>query len=198
MRRKVVLLVEDERDTREILCRAIERHGCTCLIADGIASALARAKSAESLDIVVTDIVMGGDDRAGLELLRTLRERGSRAPVIVITAFADVEKVKLALNLGAAYLLEKPFRADELLAAIDRAGQPRSGVPEAVSETLERASLTEKERAVAHRLLEGLTAAEIAARENNSEKTIRQHVTQIYAKCGVSNRAELFRKVYAR
>jgi DNA-binding NarL/FixJ family response regulator len=198
VRGKVVLLVEDEPDTREILCRAIERHGCTCLTADGLASALDQAKNAEFLDIVVTDIVMGGDDRAGLKLLRALRDQGFRAPVVVITAYADVEKVKIALNDGAAYLLEKPFRADELLVAIERADQQRGVVPDVMHEILGRATLTEKERAVAQHLLEGLTAGEIAARENNSEKTIRQHFTQIYAKCGVRNRTELFRKAYTR
>ncbi len=192
-----VLLVEDEPDTRELLCRAIEREGFRCLTADGPASALVQAQTAGLLDVVVTDVVMGGDDRAGLRLLRALRDRGSRAPVVVITAFADVEKVKLALNEGAAYLLEKPFAASELLLAIERACK-REGVSQAVDEILGRASLTDKERAVAERLLEGLTAAEIAVRENNSEKTIRQHVTQIYAKLGVSSRAELFRKVYMR
>jgi DNA-binding NarL/FixJ family response regulator len=195
---KRVLLVEDEPDTLEILCRAIERHGFACLTADGPAAALEHATKPGVIDVVVTDIVMGGDDRAGLKLLRGLRDAGVHAPVVVITAFADVEKVKLALNEGAAYLLEKPFRAPQLLVAIDRACQPRIGVPQAVDEILTRANLTEKERSVAQHLLLGLTAAEIAARENNSEKTIRQHVTQIYAKCGVGNRVELFRKVYMR
>jgi DNA-binding NarL/FixJ family response regulator len=193
-----VLLVEDEADTRDVLRRAIERQGFTCLTAEGLASALTQAQCAGPFDIVVTDIVMGGDDRAGLKFLRALREQGSRPPVIVITAFADVEKVKLALNDGASYLLEKPFRADELLAAIERECQQRGNAAEAVHDVLGRAGLTEKELAVAQHLLSGLTAPEIASRENNSEKTIRQHCTQIYAKCGVSNRAELFRKVYMR
>jgi DNA-binding NarL/FixJ family response regulator len=193
-----ILLVEDEPDTREVLCRAIERRGFTCFTADGLASGLAQAQSAGPLDVVVTDIVMGGDDRAGLKLLRALREQGLRAPVIVITAYADVEKVKLALNDGASYLLEKPFRAEELLAAIERASQQRGNAPEAVNEVLGRAGLTEKQLAVARHLLSGLTAPEIAALENNSVKTIRQHCTQIYAKWGVSTRAELFRKVYLR
>jgi DNA-binding NarL/FixJ family response regulator len=196
--KRTVLLVEDERDTRDVLCRAIERHGLTCLTAGAPEAAMTLARGAMLLDVVVTDVVMGGDDRAGLRLLRDLREAGIRAPVVVITAFADVEKVKIALNEGAAYLLEKPFRAAELIAAVERACQQRGSMREAVDGVLATASLTEKEFAVAQRLLEGMTATEIAARDHNSEKTIRQHITQIYVKCGVANRAELFRKVYLR
>ena len=54
------------------------------------------------------------------------------------------------------------------------------------------AGLTAKEQRVARLLLKGLTTAEIARVEGNSDKTIKQHATAIYAKCGVSTRAELF------
>jgi DNA-binding NarL/FixJ family response regulator len=196
--RRTVLLVEDEPDTLDLLSRALSREGFACVASDSPASALDRATNAGFIDVVVTDIVMGGDDGAGLHLLPALRGVGVHAPVVVMTAFADVRKVKIALNEGAAYFLEKPFRAPDLIAAIERACQPRGAGMHAVDEVLSHARLTEKERAVALRLLQGLSSGEIAVLENNSEKTIRQHLTQVYAKCGVVNRAELFRKVYAR
>ena len=195
---RTVLLVEDEPDTRDVLSRALERAQFICLTAEGMQSALDKAKATAFIDVVVTDVVMAGDDRAGLRLLPALARAGVHAPVIVITAFADVEKVKIALNEGAAYFLEKPFRAPDLIAAIERACQRGDIAKHAVDEVLSRAHLTEKEHAVALRLLQGLSSGEIAALENNSEKTIRQHQTQIYAKCRVSSRAELFRKVYVR
>jgi FixJ family two-component response regulator len=195
---RTVLLVEDEPDTRDLLSRALEREGYACVTTDSPKSALERAKNTAFIDVVVTDVVMGADDRAGLRLLPALRRVGVHAPVVVITAFADVEKVKIALNEGAAYFLEKPFRAPDLIVAIERACQPRGTATHAIDEVLSHARLTDKERAVALRLLQGLSSGEIAALENNSEKTIRQHLTHIYAKCGVGSRAELFRKVYAR
>jgi two-component system, NarL family, response regulator LiaR len=63
---------------------------------------------------------------------------------------------------------------------------------------LARAQLTEKELTVARLLLDGLSSSEIAELEHNSPKTIRQHVTQIYAKCGVASRAQFFRLAYLR
>lgn len=192
-----VLLVEDEDDTRESLARSLERARFRCLAARSADEALAFAQGDDFVDVVVTDIVLGrDDDRGGLRLLTDLRTAGVLAPVIVITAFADVEKVKTALNGGAAHLLEKPFRASELCDVIRRVQQPGTGVQHAIEQVFSRANLTEKEREVASYLLEGLSGSEIAERSGNSPKTIRQHLTRIYEKCGVASQAEFFRLAY--
>jgi DNA-binding NarL/FixJ family response regulator len=190
-----ILLVEDEDDTRALLGKALVRAGYTALLAANAEQGLELARSGRP-DVIVTDIVLGSAERGGLRLLAELRASGMRTPVIVITAYADIEKVKLALNQGAQRLIEKPFSAGELLEAIDGVESGRD--PESRSEQLfERARLTDKEREVARQLIRGLTSSEIAEHAGNSAKTIRQHVTQIYAKCGVENRAGFFRRVYA-
>jgi DNA-binding NarL/FixJ family response regulator len=195
--RKTILLVEDEFDTRELLGRALERAGYAALMAANAAEALSAA-NATAIDLVVTDVVLGADSLAGLELMTALRRAGVRAPVVIITAYADVEKLKIALNEGAAHFLEKPFRAPKLLEVIERVLKNAMPFNHAVEELLARAQLTDKELKVARLLLDGLSSSEIAVRENNSPKTIRQHVTQIYAKCGVASRAQFFRLAYLR
>jgi DNA-binding NarL/FixJ family response regulator len=194
--KSAVLLVEDETDTREMLARALERAGYLCLAARSAEDALAKVAAGPAVDVVVTDVVMGGSDRRGLTLMTELRAAGVRAPIIVITAYADVDKVKIALNQGAAHLLEKPFRAAELVEAIERVRTQGGDVRHAIEQALARANLTDKESVVARHILEGRTSGEIAELEHNSPKTIRQHVTQIYAKCGARNRAEFVRIVY--
>ena len=198
MNHGTILLVEDEFDTRELLGRALERAGYTCLAAANSSEALSAARASPPLDLVVTDVVLGDDGLAGLRLMTELRRQGVRAPVVIISAFADVEKLKIALNEGAAYFLEKPFRAPKLLEVIARMLQNTPALSDAVEDLLTRAQLTEKERTVARLLLDGLSSSEIAERENNSPKTIRQHVTQIYAKCGVASRAQFFRLAYLK
>jgi DNA-binding NarL/FixJ family response regulator len=192
-----VLLVDDEFDTRELLGKALERAGYRAVLADGRAEACARVAEEGPFDVVVTDVVFGKNERGGLELMAELRERGVHAPFVIITAYADVDKLKTALNQGAAHLLEKPFRAPELLLAIERVAKQTSGPGDAALAVLARARLTAKERTVALHLLNGLSSGEIAELETNSPKTIRQHVSQIYAKCGVGSRAEFFRLMYA-
>jgi len=196
--RKTILLVEDEFDTRELLGRALERAGYFAVMAANAAEALSAAEAASTIDLVVTDVVLGTDSLAGLDLMSALRRQGLRAPVVIITAHADVEKLKIALNAGAAHFLEKPFRAPKLLEVIEHVLKSAVPFEHAVEELLSRAQLTDKELTVARLLLEGLSSNEIAARENNSPKTIRQHVTQIYAKCGVTSRAQFFRLAYLR
>jgi len=192
-----VLLVEDEDDTREMLARSLERAGFRCLPAPSVADALAFAHGHQFIDVVVTDVVLSrDDDRGGLRLLHELRAAGVLAPVIVITAYADVDKVKTALNAGAAHLIEKPFRASDLCDAIRRVQRPGAGVQHVVAQVLGRANLTDKEREVARLLLEGLSVPEIAERSGNSPKTIRQHVTRIYEEFGVGSHVEFFRLVY--
>jgi DNA-binding NarL/FixJ family response regulator len=195
---KTVLLIEDELDTRELLGRALERAGYSAITAASAAEALRAVQAASNIDVVVTDVVLGSDNLGGLELMTALRRQGLRAPFVIITAYADVEKLKLALNEGAAHFLEKPFRAPKLLEVIERVLKNAVPFAHAVEEMLSRAQLTDKELVVARLLLEGLSSSEIAARENNSPKTIRQHVTQIYAKCGVASRAQFFRLAYLR
>jgi FixJ family two-component response regulator len=192
-----VLLVEDDDDARELLCRALERARYECTPARDAAEALAHARARGYFDVVVTDIVLGSDDRGGLSLMSALRGMNIAAPIVLITAFADLPKLKQALNQGAAHLLEKPFRAAELLRVVAEVLQPVRDTSHATERVLRSADLTDKELAVARHLLDGLSSTEIAQMESNSAKTIRQHVSRIYAKFGVSSRADFFRLVYS-
>jgi DNA-binding NarL/FixJ family response regulator len=193
-----VLLVEDERDTRELLAAAIARAGYRCVTARDAREALECAVTAGFIDVVVTDVTLGDDDRGGLRLMMSLKGLGVLAPVVVITAYADVEKVKIALNQRAAHMIEKPFRAPVLIQAIDRVTTQVGDIRHSVERVLLNAGLTDKELVVARHLLDGLSYGEIAEAEKNSPKTIRQHVSAIYGKCRVGSRAELFGLVYPR
>jgi DNA-binding NarL/FixJ family response regulator len=193
--KREVLLVEDEVDARESLARAFEREGYMCLLAATYDEAVS-VSAGHELALAVVDIVLGADDGAGLRLLPVIRSLVGRPPVIIVTAFADVARVKAALNGGASYLLEKPFRASDLLEVAMRVLSERGDFQSHVDAAITRAKLTEKEAEVARLLLKGLTAQEIATLGGNSDKTIRQHITQIYAKCGVSSRPEFFHFVF--
>jgi len=193
---KSILLVEDDADARASLSRTLSREGYMCTTAESVASAIEAAKSAAFLDVVVTDVVLGTDEEGGLRLIGELRKIDVRAPIVLITAFAALENVKRGLNEGASFLLEKPFRAADLLAVLRRVATEPRDIGYLVDRALSSVGLTEKEQSIARLILKGLTSVEIARLENNSDKTIRQHITRIYSKCGVSSRPEFFHFVF--
>lgn len=192
-----VLFVEDDDDARKSLTRSLTSAGHRVLAAADPDAALAALPGSGFVDIVVTDVYLGQEPTGGLRLLTELRARAVDAPVVLITAFAAMDNLKTALNAGAAYLLEKPFRARELLEVIQRILQaPPLRMNYVVDRALAQLGLTDKEQVIARYLLKGLTSSEIARLELNSDKTVRQHITRIYAKCGVSSRAEFFHHVF--
>jgi len=191
-----LLLVEDDDDARESLSRSLSRARYEVLSAASVNEALSLLTPRIQLAAVVSDMVLGPEEAGGILMLRELRARSISAPVILITAFAGLENVKQGLNEGAAFLLEKPFRAGELLAAISRATEARPNMGYVVDLALSRIGLTEKEQVIARLVLKGLTSAEIARLEQNSDKTVRQHITRIYQKCQVTSRSEFFNHVF--
>lgn len=191
-----LLLVEDDNDARASLTRSLQRAGYEVLSAASVSEALALLSPTTQLVAVVSDMVLGSEEAGGILMIRELRARSVSAPVVLITAFAGLENVKQGLNEGAAFLLEKPFRASELLSAISRATEARPNMAYVVDIALARMELTEKEQAIARLVLKGLTSAEIARLEQNSDKTVRQHITRIYQKCRVTSRSEFFNHIF--
>jgi DNA-binding NarL/FixJ family response regulator len=191
-----LLLIEDDDDARQSLTRSLERAGHLVLSGSSVDEGIQLVDRGAQLTVVVSDMVLGDEDAGGIRMIRELRQRQVSAPVILITAFAGLQNVKMGLNEGAAFLLEKPFRAVDLLAAISRAIEARPGLGHTVDAALISAGLTDKEQVVARLVLKGLTSSEIARLEQNSDKTVRQHITRIYQKCGVTSRAEFFNHVF--
>lgn len=192
---RILLLVEDEADARTILARRLQAFGWNCLTHPSVETAL-RDPQLRYVEAVVADVVLGEGRMSGIDLIPALRKEDVRAPVVLVTAFADQQRVKDALNAGAAYLLEKPFTTEALRGVLDKVTSVDVDLAKLVNKALSKARLTRKEEEVARLVLKGLTSAEIGAMMGNSEKTIKQHLTQVYAKLGVAGRAEFFHLVF--
>ena len=191
----LLLLVEDEADARTILARRLQAFGWNSLAHANGESAL-RDPELRYVEAVVADVVLGEGRMSGIDLISALRREEIRAPVVLVTAFADQQRVKAALNAGAAHLLEKPFTTEALRAVLEKVLAADVDLARLVDRALSRARLTRKEEEVARLVLKGLSSSEIGQRIGNSEKTIKQHLTQVYAKLGVAGRAELFHLVF--
>ncbi|GAA0247373.1 response regulator transcription factor [Saccharothrix mutabilis subsp. mutabilis] len=117
-----MLVVEDEKEIRELLRRYLERAGFTVLTTGSGAQALNMVADGVPA-LVVLDL--GLPDVDGVEVLRAARQRG-QAPVIVLTARGEVEDRIRGLELGADDYVTKPFSPTELVlrvrAVLHRAG----------------------------------------------------------------------------
>jgi DNA-binding response OmpR family regulator len=125
-----ILIAEDEARLASFLEKGLRASGfATTTVADGLTAATA-AKD-EEFDLLVLDLGLPGKD--GLEVLRELRNRGERLPVIVLTARGEPEDRVAGLESGADDYLPKPFHFEELVARI-RARLRDAGAPPQESE----------------------------------------------------------------
>ncbi|RST04513.1 DNA-binding response regulator [Streptomyces sp. WAC07149] len=136
--RRTVLVVEDDPGVRSTLDQLLRFEGYRVVqAADGIQGLAVLDR--EEPDLALVDVVMPGLD--GLSLCRTLRRRGDRLPVLVLTARDQVGDRVAGLDAGADDYLAKPFATEELLARI-RALLRRTEAGAAASGALAAGDLT--------------------------------------------------------
>jgi two-component system, OmpR family, response regulator MprA len=111
-----ILVVDDERAVRESLRRALELEGYDVGLASDGSEALEKLEADAQPDAIILDVLMPGTD--GLEVSRALRRSGSRVPVLMLTARAEVGDRVAGLDAGADDYLTKPFALEELLARL--------------------------------------------------------------------------------
>jgi DNA-binding NarL/FixJ family response regulator len=191
-----ILIVEDEVDARELLVRGLNRQG---FAADGASDGQnALELLPRDWDVVVTDLLMPRLD--GLGLLKELSQRLPHALRVVITSFGDKERVLAALNLGADYLLEKPFSALQLGDVITRLLAERNDDENQIDQLFVRRlaglPLTPRERDLVVLVMKGLGNKDIARQLDLSEQTVKNALFALYQKLGIASRSELFHLVF--
>jgi two-component system response regulator HydG len=117
-----VLVVDDETGILDSLRILLKSEGFTPVTAHGGRAGLAQLE-AEAPDVVLTDIRM--PEVGGVEVLEAARRAAPGVPVILMTAQATLQTAMQAVNAGAYYYIQKPFRNDELVAILRRASEHR-------------------------------------------------------------------------
>ncbi len=134
-----ILLIEDDRDTREFTRRALGQDGHVVDAAEDGRQGLFLA-STERYDVIVLDRMLPVLD--GMTLLKTLRGAGNRTPVLLLSALAEVDHRVEGLRAGADDYLTKPFAHAELSARLDNLRRRNDGAAgEAATTTLVIADL---------------------------------------------------------
>ena len=122
--KQTILIVEDDAGLREAICDTLELAGRAVFSAPGGAEAL-EILNTQKISIVISDVRMMPMD--GIALLKEIRQRHPRLPVVLMTAYADVDRAVEAMRSGACDFLLKPFEPGALIAQIEKYALPEPG-----------------------------------------------------------------------
>ncbi|MCC6941421.1 MAG: sigma-54-dependent Fis family transcriptional regulator [Novosphingobium sp.] len=115
-----ILIVDDERDIRELVAGVLSDEGYGCRTAADSTSALA-AVDERRPSLVLLDVWLHGSPMDGLEVLDEIKRREPELPVIIFSGHGNIDTAVSAISRGAMDFLEKPFEAERLLLLVERA-----------------------------------------------------------------------------
>nr|WP_269809363.1 response regulator transcription factor [Streptomyces triticisoli] len=156
-------------------------------------------------DVILMDLRMPGG--SGVDAIRELARRGARAKVLVLTTYDTDSDTLPAIEAGATGYLLKDAPRDELFTAVRAAAEGRTVLSPAVASRLVSAvraptpgnePLSAREREVLALVAKGTSNREIARELFISEATVKTHLTHLYAKLGVKDRAAAVAVAYDR
>jgi DNA-binding response OmpR family regulator len=171
---KRILIVEDEPGMASFLDKGLASRGYATKVCPdgGTATAIA---SDEDFDLVILDL--GLPDVDGLSVLREVRRRGERLPVLILTARDDLGDMVEGLDAGASDYVTKPFKLEELLARVrvqlrdDRSAEPT---------LLEAGGVTLDIRT--RKAMVGSEVVDLTAREFTMLETFIRHAGQVLSR----------------
>jgi DNA-binding NarL/FixJ family response regulator len=191
-----VLIVDDHDLIREGLRRAFEREDDFEVIGEaGTIDEAFRQVGVITPDVVIMDVRL--PDGSGLEATKKLRSSNQRLGIVILTMYAGDDQLFEALDAGASAFVPKNAQsADVVAAARHAATTPNSFSAPDLAEALRRRmapqgpQLSPRETEVLGRLAEGLSVAQISRTLYISESTTKTHISKLYDKLGVANRAQ--------
>jgi two-component system nitrogen regulation response regulator NtrX len=115
-----ILIVDDERDIRELVAGVLSDEGFECRTAADSDSALAALDSRRP-SLVLLDVWLHGSAMDGLEVLDAIKAREPELPVIIFSGHGNIDTAVAAISRGAVDFIEKPFEAEKLIHLVTRA-----------------------------------------------------------------------------
>ena len=199
MKKKSVLVVDDEESIRVSLKRIIEKANYQVETAENGSAALKKL-AIHKYNIVLTDIMM--DDISGITLLQNIKENYSNVLVLLMTGYASIDSAIVALRSGASDYIIKPCSKQKILSSIANAIKKNTpyenmktsqDVKDSLKVLSGKKPLTKQELLVCKHLFHGLKSDEMAIKLDVSVPTIKFHLKNIYVKLGIKGRREIIK-----
>lgn len=194
-----IMLVDDHHVVRRGLRSYFESFPDLKIVAEAAsAEELLRNLPGIEADVIVLDILLpGGMD--GLEAARMLQSQPNPTRIVILTAYSDPARAMAALRSGVLGYVRKDSAPEVLLAAVRAAANGQiyldQKTADSLAENIPNAALSLREQQVLEQLARGSTNREIAAILVISEETVKSHVSNILAKLGLENRAQVISHV---
>ena len=196
-----ILLVDDHEVVRQGLRALIDAQDDLEVVGEaGSVEEAVKRTGFDSPDVVLMDVRL--PDGSGVEACREIRERFPQTRVLMLTSFADEDALIAAIMAGASGYVLKRVRGDELIESIRRVAQGESLLdPDMVGRLFDRIrtggnsdplleKLSDQERKILGHIAEGMTNRQIAAEMFLAEKTVKNYVSNMLTKMGMSRRTE--------
>lgn len=188
-----LLLVDDHFVVRSGLVASLELEDDLEVVAQAESGEEALSAYGECRpDVVLMDLQLPGLN--GIEATEQLCQADPGAKVLIFSTFARDDEVQAALDAGAAGYLQKSSSRDELISALRAVARGGRFLPEGLADRLAGLqlgpSITAREREILALIARGRANKEIAAALGIAEDTVKRHISNIFQKFRVSDRAE--------
>lgn len=198
-----IALIEDDGVVRNNLAAFFSRQKeLDCVIVAGsVEEFFEKAEKVSGIDIVLSDIGLPG--MTGIEAIPLIKRKFPEASIVILSVYADSDRIFKALCAGAVGYLQKDTPAEEILDSINIISKGGSAMSPTIARKVvdyfaPRRSynepLTAKEQQVITAMVDGLSYKMIASRLGITLETVRQHIKNIYRKLHVNSKGEVIIK----
>lgn len=194
----VVYIIDDDPDVLDSIAFLLSTSGYTVKTFDSVHSFL-ESKEVVDPGCILIDLIM--PEISGIEAMQLFKKQQLHLPMIMMSAYGDIEKAVSAVKQGACDYLEKPFEREKCLEAIEYAisllelNQDESN-EEGRDDLRLYDGLTRREKQVFHLIAEGHSGKQIANSMSISYRTMEKHKANLLSKLGISSATDIVHLLY--
>ena len=181
-----ILLLDDHKIFGESLKVLLEERGISCTYTSSIKNFYEEVE--KDYDLILLDINLK-EEETGFDILDRIYDKGKK--IVILTSYDMINYKRLALEKGARDFINKSLDVDEVIERLEKVYKDEKISFDGDEKIIE--PLTKREEEILIEVLSGLTKKEIADKLYISERTLYNHLANIYAKLGAKNAIEAYK-----